>query len=505
MRRFSFRAKNIGRERYLTYICGEGTEIDEDALDYCEEGEIKELIKTIYEEDDDYDYITFDVTGKTSVERFTEGVVDKETVFKLIRNIAIGLINLKEQAVHLSYLLLNRSFIYVNPNTLEIQFICLPIESEGKVVSEFKGFVRQLIANMKFNVEEELSYVGQLLTYINGDSFNLRGLISLTEALMTDSGIGYDEEESIATEDGNEVVTEDDVPMDDADTLKAFMESQEGADEPLPEIGGDDEEESADDASEDEGAGESFELDDVMEAAEYTTGILRAREAAIKEQEAAAAEAEDEDDDEDEDDGAPQGGGILSRLFALAEDEEGEEEAEEEKAEHTPDHTPLRVNNGVKVNRAAMIQNAEAAEKEKVDESGDVAGTDLLRGEHAEESEGETSEENAVVAVAPANPANIKINPYLIRETTEEKTIIAKPIFKIGKANRGVDYHISGNSAISRVHAIITRKDDGFYIKDNKSTNHTYVNGKRLEEGEEILLKNNARIKLGDEEFIFKF
>ena len=35
MRSFSFIAKNIGRERYLTYVMGEGMELDEDVLDYC--------------------------------------------------------------------------------------------------------------------------------------------------------------------------------------------------------------------------------------------------------------------------------------------------------------------------------------------------------------------------------------------------------------------------------------------------------------------------------------
>ena len=37
MRSFRFTAKNLGHERFLTYVMGEGMEIDEDVLDYCEE------------------------------------------------------------------------------------------------------------------------------------------------------------------------------------------------------------------------------------------------------------------------------------------------------------------------------------------------------------------------------------------------------------------------------------------------------------------------------------
>jgi aconitate hydratase len=122
----------------------------------------------------------------------------------------------------------------------------------------------------------------------------------------------------------------------------------------------------------------------------------------------------------------------------------------------------------------------------------------------------EVSAEPAANANAAANiiqaasGGTIKINPYLIRETTEEKVIINKDTFKIGKANRGVDYKIQGNGAISRVHAIIMLKDNAYYIKDNKSTNHTYVNHVPIEDDQEVLLSNNCTITLGDEDFIFK-
>ena len=82
--------------------------------------------------------------------------------------------------------------------------------------------------------------------------------------------------------------------------------------------------------------------------------------------------------------------------------------------------------------------------------------------------------------------------------------MINKPVFKIGKASRGVDYRVNGNGAISRQHAIILHKGDEYFIKDNKSTNHTYVNDVEVKDEEEVALKDNSKIKLGDEEFIFK-
>ena len=75
MRRFIFTAKNIGRERYLTYTMGEGMDVDEDVLDYCEDNEMPEVLDIIYEEDDDFDYLTYDVTGLTSLETYTRSSI----------------------------------------------------------------------------------------------------------------------------------------------------------------------------------------------------------------------------------------------------------------------------------------------------------------------------------------------------------------------------------------------------------------------------------------------
>ena len=236
MRSFSFTAKNIGDERYLTYVIGDGTELDEDVLDFMEEESLEELVKVIYEEDEEFDYLTFDVSGKMPLSDFVRGSMSKAKVFTIIRNISLGLMTLKEEAIRLSYILLNKKFVYIDPDTFNVQFLCLPVESDGSLSIEFKGFVRQLIANMKFNVNEDLAYIGQLLTYINSDAFNLRGLISLTEALMADSGIGFDAQDAISTDDGSEIVNG---AADGDGGVGGYMDGLGEMDEDLPEIGDD--------------------------------------------------------------------------------------------------------------------------------------------------------------------------------------------------------------------------------------------------------------------------
>ncbi len=93
--------------------------------------------------------------------------------------------------------------------------------------------------------------------------------------------------------------------------------------------------------------------------------------------------------------------------------------------------------------------------------------------------------------------------PHFVRKSTGEIINITKPEFIIGKSKTKADYAIENNSAISREHCIVIQRDGVNYIKDNNSTNHTYVNGVGLQPGKEVLLKHKTEVRLGDEEFTF--
>ena len=598
MRTFSFKARNIGEEKYLTYTMGAETELDEDVLDYIEENSPAELLGIIYEEDDDYDYLTYDISEKVSLESFIAGEIKCERALTLLRNIANGLISVKEQAIHLTYILLNKSYVYVDPDTCEIKFICLPVESKASLAVEFKSFIRQLLANMIYDVDEDLSYVGKLLTYINGDSFNLRGLIGLSEALMEEQGISF-EETGATISDGVEVINTD-APEETEkpeSSVSDFMNNAEASDEPLPEIGDDEE---AEEAAEEEPAEEEEELesilpagmsatyekeDDSVEGFDYESPV---REEAAEEpeeeaeeettsyeeeesyeEEAAEEEAVNYEEEEDSYEEEPESHEKPTFSVHQFSDEDAQEE-EEDTYEPEPEAEPEQVKKHtekeadidiiksrirelvgdvpeaksadkggksinsisdlntvlggknslkkkpVKVNRAAMIQRtAEELEAERADADGETEDLKVpviedvyedMNIDKTEEKPKSTSVlSKTVKAITGAATSQLpKALPYLIRISTEERIMLSKDVFKIGKATRGVDYTVSGNGAISRQHAIISQRDGVCYIKDNKSTNHTYVNDQVVADGEEEILTHDSIIRLGDEEFRFK-
>lgn len=94
--------------------------------------------------------------------------------------------------------------------------------------------------------------------------------------------------------------------------------------------------------------------------------------------------------------------------------------------------------------------------------------------------------------------------PTLMRKNTGEKVQITKQVFCIGKADQGVDYKVSGNKSISRRHAYITSINGINYLRDNNSTNHTFLNGTQVYSNVDVPIPDNSVIRLSNEEFIFR-
>lgn len=86
---------------------------------------------------------------------------------------------------------------------------------------------------------------------------------------------------------------------------------------------------------------------------------------------------------------------------------------------------------------------------------------------------------------------------------------IARFPFRIGRVNndaenvQNIDLSIVDNPAISAIHAEITYDSGDFLITDLNSKNHVYLNDIEIPQNRAVLLRDNTKITLGNEEFIF--
>ena len=72
--------------------------------------------------------------------------------------------------------------------------------------------------------------------------------------------------------------------------------------------------------------------------------------------------------------------------------------------------------------------------------------------------------------------------------------------FTVGKGSAS---YIVANPTVSRHHITILRQGDGYYVRDENSTNKTHLNGRELEPLKPELLQDGDRLQISNEEFIF--
>ncbi len=105
-------------------------------------------------------------------------------------------------------------------------------------------------------------------------------------------------------------------------------------------------------------------------------------------------------------------------------------------------------------------------------------------------------------------PVELPILGYLVRVTRDESLPQELPIYQLmQQSNESRQIYIGRHSRhntlvlnskfVSREHAILIQKGGELYLRDNKSTTGTALNGKNLAAGEELLLRHKDVISFG--------
>ena len=635
MKKISFRVRNFDKEQFLTFNIDNEAELDEELLDYLEEEEPAGIVPVIFEEGEEFDTFSYNVTDKIRLSELSEQEINAEMVLLVLRGLVMALIDMAEYRVPVSYLVLNRHYIYIDSD-YKVEFVCIPLEEMREDV-DISHFLRNFLASLRFEPSDNDNYVARLFTYINNHAvFNLRNMLSLVETLMEDLGIEipddaneiyaeYHEVEEV-TSDTTVLTSEEETDisrvmddlaaaeeLDDAEDIETAMSdlaaqseedtgklaAEEEVDEPekVEEEEAEELEEAAEEEGEEPEEVEEEEAEEPEEIAEEEGEEPEevAEEEAEEPEEVAEEEANEPEEVEEEEASEPEEveeketdepkeaeektkkpeevegeepkqkpakKSVLeldeesqemvnklkeklagskkekqskhtekeikkptfktkdtSSVGVVIQDDLDEFLAEKEMEEQVTHHedSGLKIRKNIKVSRASILKNTQeelkAAEEKEAEQK---ALEEVTEAEDEVTEVAETEDEevvsNSILSQTISGATGLlrgnvnvpKVNPYLIRVNTNERIMITKQNFKVGKASMGVDYTVKGNGAVSRVHAVIMNKDGIYYIRDNKSTNHTYVNGKMLEEGENELLTQDCKIVLGDEEFIFK-
>lgn len=193
-------------------------------------------------------------------------------------------------------------------------------------------------------------------------------------------------------------------------------------------------------------------------------------------------EVVEEEDEEDEED---------TTVEAETEEDKNDADVEKEPAEDTEQEA---ANDDDTEIQPELEENIAETSDEVIDEkvTEETIEIDEVSGKDAETEE------------VPPTVSKPEIEPYLIRLSNNQEIKIDKDSFYIGKDEKNVDYCISDNLAIDDKHAYIIRHGKEYFVVDNNSKNHTYLNRVLIGTDEEIFIPHGAQLRFADEDFEFR-
>ena len=448
-----------------TYNCRyvlDQTDIIDEKVDKGVSGKFPQIIPCRLEEKDNQREFIYEIGNKVQLTEFLKKEINKKQMLTLLYNLLSGLEAFGMNMISLSYVAKDIQYVFVAPESLNVYFIVAGVDKEITDLNEVRNFVKDVICNAHYFEMDRDNYVARLITFTNKlGTFSVGDMKEFVNQLLIDMGI-HIEEEKKKTEKKEEKTANDKVSRIGVMQNNAKMvqpgASARGSVPPMPN-----------------------RQVPPMPNGQPMPGRPMPMQMGP--------------------DGKPMNGRPMpGRPMPMQMGPDGKPmngqpmPGRPMPMQMGPDGKPI----------VPPIPNRPASSMpEKKPEAAPVPPMPEKKPEAAPVPPmPEKKPEAAPVPPVEEKKPQVPV-PYLLRIATNEKIYINKPEFSIGRSATKADYTVTDNSDVSRIHCIIERKNGVSYIRDNASTNGTFVNGQNIAGQKNVFLTNNAKVSLGDEGFIY--
>ena len=538
-----FKYENQGASSFLVYQLKEEDVLDNISLNMLTSNKAKGLASTNYMQMDTQRFIRYTITGKITANQFFARPVTKQSFMGIFKGITEAMVSAEEYMLDPACILLDLNQIYTDVSTGETECICLPVENE-KEQKDQREFLKSVMFQAQFENPEEGSYVTRILNYLNSipvfSSLDFLNLLTEMEreGKKDRTPLAPAAKESLqqgVAEFGNAVANSSvggaAASFFDQSSLSPAggLRQENAVEEAIPDIP------VPDDIPKEERISLFYLLQHYNNnrAKEYMAQQkqLKARKEALKKIELAkkggkkksAASFNLPGGKAKTASAAPKAKKPASGGFSFqvpgkesGKDKPGEDLSGIKSLPNAPINSQgnsagnpkvsAPVGSGMNIPKSnpsaakGTLQPSKPSplfsnQQEAVGNGGRNFGdTTVLHS-------GFRGEETSVLnyTKAPDTPKQ----PYLLRIKNGERIPITGSIFRLGKEEKFVDYVIHDNEAISRSHANIISRNGQYFLQDNNSTNHSFLNGQQCVSNVELPLQDKASIRLGNEEFQF--
>lgn len=516
-----FTYENQGTNTYLVYPVKEDESIDSMCLGMLTNNKIPGIAATVFMQADNQKYIKYNVSAKISVKQFFAGAVNKKRLLGVFRGVVDAMLESEEYMIDSNMILLDLDYIYADVSTCETALICVPVIRAESKPMDLGVFFKNIMFSTQFDQTENCDHVAKIINYLNSSPLfsllefkklldNMEESAEVAEAKVQKTIViekqpkeqpavnahGQVDEQTTARPNA----IEQDPPVSPAFPENKILKMPPNAQTEL----------------EQENARAQKPISMFYLLQHYNKENAAAYKAQKEERKRAAANAKSEKaakkktNKKKEAPNTEFGFAVPGQQSIQPQAINASAPVTNRKSMPAP---PPMVRNGETVTPpGSEIQQMEVLNTkpprimpaETVQQPAYTAtepqGQKMNFGETTVLNAGMTGE----TTVLNNSELSKKVTAYLVRAKNNEKIMLSKPQFRVGKEKSYVDYFIGDNTAISRSHAVFIIREGSYYVMDTNSTNHTFVNGKMLQSNVETKIEPGDKIRLANEDFELK-
>ena len=482
-----------------TYNCRyvlDQTDIIDEKVDKGVSGKFPQIIPYRLEEKDNQREFIYEIGNKVQLTEFLKKEINKKQMLTLLYNLLSGLEAFGMNMISLSYVAKDIQYVFVAPESLNVYFIVAGVDKEITDLNEVRNFVKDVICNAHYFEMDRDNYVARLITFTNKlGTFSVGDMKEFVNQLLIDMGI-HIEEEKKKTEKKEEKTANDKVSRIGVMQNNAKMvqpgASARGSVPPMPNR------QVPPMPNGQPMPGRPMPMQMGPDGKPMNGRPMPGRPMPMQMGP----------------DGKPMNGQPMpGRPMPMQMGPDGKPmngrpmPGRPMPMQMGPDGKPIVPPIPNRPASSMPEKKPEAAPVPPMPEKKPEAAPVPPMPEKKPEAAPVPPMPEKKPEAAPVPPVEEKKPqvpvPYLLRIATNEKIYINKPEFSIGRSATKADYTVTDNSDVSRIHCIIERKNGVSYIRDNASTNGTFVNGQNIAGQKNVFLTNNAKVSLGDEGFIY--
>ena len=474
-------------EEYTCKYLLDAADVVDTKVDMGMSGRFPQIIPYTLEEKEGQRTFVYQIGERMQMTEFLKKEINKKQMLTLLYNVLSALETFGMNMISLSYVAKDIQYIFVNPETLEVSFIVAAVDKEITDLNEVRDFVKAIICDATYFEMDRDNYVARLISFTNRrGTFSISDMKKYVDNLLLDMGIHIEEEKKQEVKENKTAadkvsrvgVMQNQAKMSQPVSPMSNGQPMPGRPMPMP----------------------NGQLMPGRPMPMPNGQPMPGRPMPMPNGQPMPGRPMP----------MPNGQPMPNRPMPMQMGPDGKPVAPMPNGQPMPNRPmPMQMGpDGKPIVPPVSSMNGAAPMPEKKPEAAPVPPMPEKKPEAAPVPPmPEKKPEAAPVPPMPEQktdaPKPQAPVPYLLRTATNEKIYINNPEFAIGRSTTKADYTVTDNSDVSRIHCIIERKNGVSYIKDNQSTNGTYVNGKNIAGQENVFLTNNAKVSLGDEEFVY--